>query len=341
MKNTKFIVSIVSCLLLAFVGRVVFADETSADGYSVSANIPDFQTDTNVSYFDLLLEPKEQKEISIHLVNNSKETATFIADVNNAATNSNGVIDYSKTNFEKDRSAKYELNKLVTPKTQEITLASGEAKDVAFQLKMPDENFKGIILGGIHVEKKDAASKKLEGTGIRNKYAYVIGVKLQNSMDKIDPDLKMLTVKPGLQNSYTTIFAKLQNPTATIMNKLAVNAKITKKGSKEVLYETKSNSLSVAPNTNFNYPIDLKKQKIQPGEYTVTIDATKTETGQKWHLAKNFTIQSDAVKKINKEAIIKKEPINYLPYMIVVGIVLVVVILFLSYKLMRQQNKGR
>jgi hypothetical protein len=341
MKKMRYGLSMIACLLFLFFGQNVFGAEQGAEGYSVSANIPEFQTNKEVSYFDLLLKPEEQKEISIHLANNTNEPATYQVQVNNAVTNSNGVIDYSKSTVEKDSSAKYELNKLVTPKTQEVTLQGGEQKDIAFQVNMPSESFKGIILGGIHIEKKESDKKKVDGTGIRNKYAYVIGIKLQNSLDKVDPDLKLLAVEPGLQNSYTTIFATLQNPKATILSHLDIKAKITKKDGKEVLYSAENNSASMAPNTTFKFPIDLKKQQMKAGDYTVTIDALQSDTGKKWHLTKDFTIKKAAVKRINKEAVIEKQPTDYLPYIIAVAVLLLGVIFFLTYKLIKQQNKGR
>ena len=341
MKTMNYVFRLVGCLFIFVWSQPAFAAETAADGYSVSANIPEFQTNTNASYFDLLLAPKDQKEISIHLANHSAKAATYLIQVNNAATNSNGVIDYSQPSFKKDASAAYELNQIVTPKEQEITLKGGENKEVAFQVKMPATSFKGIVLGGLHVEKEEDQTKKVDGTGIRNKYAYVIGIKLQNSFDQVSPDLKLLSVEPGLQNSYTTIFAQLQNPTAGIINQLDIKAEITKKGQQEVLYSSENAAASMAPNTNFKFPVDLNKQQLKAGSYTLSMDAVQKDTGNKWHLTKDFTIKAAAVKKINKEAVIEKQPLDYLPYILAIGGVLIAVILVLTYKLIKQQNKGR
>jgi hypothetical protein len=324
-------------IILLFIPFTSYAD-SSESAYSVSANIPESQVNKNLSYFDLLLSPKQQEDISIHLSNNSKEEAVYLIDVNNAATNSNGVIDYGQTDLKKDSSAKYVLNQLVTPKNQEVTLKAGEEKDIPFHVTMPDKSFSGMVLGGIHISKKDSESKKLDGTAIRNKYAYVIGVKLQNDTKAVAPDLKLRSAKPGLQNSYTTIFANIQNPEPTIISKTAIDAKITKKGSDKVLYETKKDNLSIAPNTNFDFPISLDKKEIAAGDYTVTIDAKEGNTNKTWHLTTDFTIKADKAKKINHEAVTEKQGIPYLPIIIGVGILLVLIILFLSYKLLKQKR---
>lgn len=325
-------------VFLLFIPFTSYADSTDS-AYSVSANIPEFQVNKNLSYFDLLLSPKQQESFSIHLANDGQKEATYLVDVNNAATNSNGVIDYGQTELKKDPSAKYVLNQLVTPKNQEVTLQAGEEKDIPFQVVMPAKSFSGIILGGIHISKKDNESKKLEGTAIRNKYAYVIGVKLQNKSTAVAPDLKLRSAKPGLQNSYTTIFANIQNPKPTIISKTTIDAKITKKGSEKILYETKKNNLSIAPNTNFDFPISLEKQKIATGDYTVTIDAKEENMNKAWHLTTDFTIKADKAKKINQEAVTEKTDNPYLMIVISVGSLLVLIILFLSYKLLKQKSR--
>ena len=327
----------ISFIILGMNNVKVYAD-SSESAYSVSANLPSFQNNKKLSYFDLLLKPSQKEQVSIHIKNNSQEKATYLVDVNNAVTNSNGVIDYGQKNVKKDVSADYVLNQLVSPETQEVILQPGEAKDIPFQIKMPKQAFTGIILGGIHITKKDTLSKKVSGTAIRNKYAYVIGMKLETNTNKVTPDLKLLAARPGLENSYTTIFANVQNPTPTIISKVSFDATITKKGSKKVLYKSKKENMSIAPNTNFNFPIGLTKEKITPGNYTVTIDAKEGTTNKTWHLTTDFEIQAKKAEKINKKAVLENKGVTYLPIIIVVGLLLIGIILVLSYKLLKQKK---
>ncbi|MBA5256742.1 DUF916 and DUF3324 domain-containing protein [Enterococcus hirae] len=337
MNKLRALIVLVLGLWVTMLPMSVYANSNES-AYSVSADIPDFQVDKNLSYFDLHLQPNQQKTIKIHLANTGKEKAAFLVNVNNAATNSNGVIDYGKNEFKKDPSAKYELNQLVKPKTQEVELPAGKAEDVQFQITMPKTAFKGIVLGGIHVSKKDDISQKAKGTAIRNKYAYVIGVKLQNSLVKVTPDLKLKKVNVGLQNSYTTIFANIQNPTATIISKVAFDAKVTKKDSNEILYETKKENLSIAPNTNFDFPIGLNKDKIAAGNYTVTIDAKEQGTTHRWHMTSDLTIKADKANKLNHDAVTNEKGIPYLSLIIGIGLFLVLIILFLSWKLLKAKR---
>ncbi|MGN8982308.1 DUF916 and DUF3324 domain-containing protein [Enterococcus villorum] len=337
-----------TCLVVGIIGlwgilfnstETLYADSTDS-AYSVSANIPEEQTNKDVSYFDLTVAPNDTRDLSIHLSNVGEKDSVFEIEINNAATNTNGVIDYNQSTFKKDASAKYTISDVLITDSKEVTVKAGEAKDVHFHLKMPKETFDGILLGGIHVSKKDNQSEKVSGTAIRNKYAYVVGVELRNNSNPVTPDLKLLSVKAGLQNSYATIFAHLQNPTPTIISQVHTKAVITKNGSSKVLYSAEKDNMSIAPNTNFNFPISLDKKKMDAGTYTLTMDATEGKTQKKWHLTKTFTIKSDKAKKINKEAVIEeKESISYLSIIIGVGIFLLGIIAFLSYKLFKQ--KGR
>ncbi|MGS6444844.1 DUF916 and DUF3324 domain-containing protein [Enterococcus hirae] len=314
--------------------------DSAESAYSVSANIPEEQTNKDVSYFDLTEAPNETRDLSIYLSNVGEKESVFEIEINNAATNTNGVIDYNQRTVKKDASAKYQVSDCLTTDAKEVTIPAGEAKDVHFQLKMPKESFDGILLGGIHVTKKENQSEKVSGTAIRNKYAYVIGVELRNNSKPVSPDLKLISARTGLQNSYATIFAHLQNPTSTIISQVHTEATITKKGSSKVLYTANKDHMSIAPNTNFDFPISVNKKKIDPGTYTLTVDATTENNQKKWHLAKTFTIKPDNAKKINDEAITEeKAEVSYLPMIIGIGSLLLGIIAFLSYKLFQQ--KGR
>lgn len=102
MNKLRALIVLVLGLWVTMLPMSVYADSNES-AYSVSADIPDFQVDKNLSYFDLHLQPNQQKTIKIHLANTGKEKAAFLVNVNNAATNSNGVIDYGKNEFKKIR----------------------------------------------------------------------------------------------------------------------------------------------------------------------------------------------------------------------------------------------
>lgn len=119
---------------------------------------------------------------------------------------------------------------------------------------------------------------------------------------------------------------------------MAFDAKVTKKDSNEILYETKKENLSIAPNTNFDFPIGLNKDKIAAGNYTVTIDAKEQGTTHRWHMTSDLTIKADKANKLNHDAVTNEKGIPYLSLIIGIGLFLVLIILFLSWKLLKAKR---
>ncbi|MGH2236588.1 WxL protein host-binding domain-containing protein, partial [Enterococcus faecalis] len=70
---------------------------------------------------------------------------------------------------------------------------------------------------------------------IKNDYSYVIGLQLTETEQKVTPELKLNTVEPGLDNYRTTLFANLQNTTATMLTDMTVTAEVYKENDIQVL----------------------------------------------------------------------------------------------------------
>lgn len=339
-----WVLAITMLMIGSLITPAVSAESTSSNpdmAYSVKANIPNSQVDKKLTYFDLQLTPGEQQDISISLTNSSKETSTFNVNAIHASTNKNGVIDYSNDKLKKDKSFKYDWKKIITNAKQQVTLKGGETKNVTFHISMPRKEYKGIILGGFHIQKQVADNRASEkGVMIRNRFAYIIGLSLQNSPTAVTPDLKLHKVKPVLDNSYTTITANLQNPTSTIIHKFNVTAKIYKKGSKEVLYTTTKKDMGMAPNSNFNFPIDLNHDPIKPGKYTAKIHATSEGNKYVWDLGGDFEIKDNDAKKLNDGAVVLNKDWTWLWILLgVIALILVGVIIWLIMMLKKRKDE--
>ncbi|KAF1299370.1 hypothetical protein BAU15_01615 [Enterococcus sp. JM4C] len=335
--------SVIIAVLLGFFsmigwGTTVQAVEKSEDmSYTVTANIPDSQINSAVSYFDLQISPGSKETVFLHLKNSGTEKSTFTILLNQAMTNKNGVIDYSKTQTKLDDSLKYKLADIVSPVKKEVTIDAGKELDVPFEIKMPVEKFEGIILGGFYVQKQ---SKEEEPTDeeviIKNQYAFVVGLSLQNTEAEVVPDLKLVTAKAGLDNSYTAVLANFQNPTASILRKLAIDATITQKGQEKTLYKVDKSGLAMAPNSNFDLPISLNKEAIKPGTYTLHVKASAEDQKYNWTFTKDFTIKSDKARKLNTDAVEVKKDNKWLIYVAAgIFILLLIIIVVLLMKIRR------
>lgn len=280
--------------------------------YSVKATIPDNQINKTLTYFDLKMEPNQKQELILTVTNSSNEEVTVLISPNVAITNQNGVIDYSQKTAKRDSSLKISLEDVIS-KEQEVVLLPNETKDVIFTLQMPENSFEGMILGGFYISQKEEENEEKntdENVQIKNNFSYVIGIKLRQNLDDVNPALKLNQIKPDLVNYRTVVTANLQNTKATIIRELDVEAKVTKKGDSSFLRETKKTNLSMAPNSNFNFPISWDNQRLEPGEYTLQLVAKSSEN--EWKFNQDFVIDSDDSNSLNKEAVdLEKKALNW------------------------------
>lgn len=298
-------------VFILVISLIILPQASQADSiaYSVKADIPDNQIDKAKTYFDLKMTPGQKQDISLTVHNSGDKEMTVFITPNNATTNQNGVIDYSEEKAKKDSSLKIPLTSVISGK-QEVKLNPNETKQVPFTIQMPEKEYNGDILGGFYIQKKTDAdeNKKDESVQIKNQYSYVIGIRLNETDTAVEPKLKLNQIKPALQNYRTAVTANIQNVESTIINDLDINASVTKQNSETILHETNKKGLSMAPNSNFDYPINWDNEQLNPGKYTVHI---KAKMGDKdWNFDKNFEIKSEASNKLNKEAVevVKPQP---------------------------------
>lgn len=330
-------------LSIIFICIISFPKESQADSmaYSVKADIPENQIDKAKTYFDLKMTPGQRQEISLTVSNSGDEETSIFITPNNATTNQNGVIDYSEEKAKLDSTLKIPLTSIISGK-QEVKLNPKETKQVTFVIQMPEKEYSGDILGGFYIQKKvdDTKAKKDESVQIKNQYSYVIGIRLNETDTMVSPKIKLNKVKPALENYRTAITANIQNTESKIINDLDINASVTKQDSTTVLHETNKKGLSMAPNSNFDYPISWDNEQLNPGKYTVHIKAKSGDAD--WNFDKNFEIKSDVSTKLNKEAVevVKPEPNWIMIISIIVGIVILIGAL-LIFMIIKNEKKKR
>ncbi|MEI5994505.1 DUF916 and DUF3324 domain-containing protein [Candidatus Enterococcus mansonii] len=336
MKKKYLLPLIIIVMALSF--SIHITNAFAADmNFSVEANIPKNQIDKSQTYFDLKMKPEQEQDISITIKNSSDEAATFTIEPHIAVTNQNGVIDYSKE-LEKDSSLNVGLTDVISGE-EKYTLAPKETKKAVFHLKMPKESYDGIILGGFHIrkEQKDDKAGEKQSVQIKNQYAYVIGIKLRETDKSVQPELVLNNVKPALQNYRTVVTANIQNTQPVIINGLKVKAKISKENSDEVLHETEKQDMSMAPNSNFDFPINWNSQKLKAGTYHLSLVA-EDDKEHKWTLEKTFKINGNESRKLNKEAVELEK--DYTMW-IILAVIMIILLLIIIWMIVKKQNEKK
>lgn len=307
----KIFLILASICLLLINSKISFAEGMD---YSIRADIPCNQIDKNLNYFDLMMKPGEDQDISITLTNQSEETEIFKISVNNALTTKNGNIDYTNHNVDPDESLKYPLEKLVTNNYQVVEIKSGETTKVPFHISMPKEKIEGVILGGIHISKEQTeANQKIET--IKNKYSHVIGLQIRQSLNAVTPIINLNEIQTTLVNNYIKVVANLQNSTASIISKVSIDTQIMEKNNNNLLLRTKKENMSIAPNTNFDFLVDGENTTLSSGVYTLNIHIS-SEQGD-WYFTKNFSLNNKQVTQNTTKADNYKSMYNILAIIVI------------------------
>lgn len=224
----------------------------------------------------------------------------FTAVVENAITNVNGVIEYEHETKEYDSSLKNKFTDLSEVK-ETVEVKSGSVETLDIQVKMPSEEFDGIILGGIRVSEVIPDGNT---SGISNVFSYVIPVKIRQNDTVIPNKLNFLGVSIGQQTYENVIKAKLQNPQPEILRELTIEAKIFEKNGEKALYEEKREDMKLAPNSNFPYTISLGKDEFEAGEYRLELTAKAEDLDEKW--TEDFEITAKKAQELNEGMVFKE-----------------------------------
>ncbi|WP_313468264.1 DUF916 and DUF3324 domain-containing protein, partial [Carnobacterium sp.] len=300
---------------------------------------PDNQIDDHHPYFDLKVKPAETQRLETIIYNNEDKEITVKVWIHNASTNSNGLIIYEEQE-ETDPSLTYPINEILTLEKEEVTVPAGESVSVFASLQVPEKDFEGILLGGLHFEKvTEEEEKQSEGVAIQNKYAYVIGVQLTETDTKILPNLQLNDVTPTLVNYRTAVVANVQNSAPTIVRDLVIQAKVFKNGTSAPIKSEEYEHFRMAPNSNMDIIINWENQALEAGDYRLELLAS-TE-GDEWEWNKPFTIDVEA-EELNEEAVeLEEKTIPTWGWIIIgigIGLAACVIALLLYIKKLKKNN---
>lgn len=330
---------VIACTVLLILPFTGFADDETMNFY-VTPEFPDSQVDGSRSYFDLNTAPGTTERLSVTLQNAIDAPVKVAITPHTAYTNVNGVVEYGKNAEEPDSTLVHSLDELIeTP--EPIELAGKETKTISLQLKMPEEAFEGFLAGGLRIsevkEETETTTSDEEGLAIKNEFAYVIGVVVSNSRNSVRPDLALLDVFPDQLNSRNVISATLQNVTPTFVNRLEVEAQVSRKGEEEVLYEAKKEQMQMAPNSHFNFPISLNGDRFRGGEYVVQLTARSGE--EEWQWTEEFTIEAEEARALNRDDV----TIDTSPNWLLIGSLTCMVILLavIAYLVVQNQKNNK
>ncbi|WP_321385981.1 DUF916 and DUF3324 domain-containing protein [uncultured Enterococcus sp.] len=308
-------------------------------GFSFELLFPENQHNKEVGYFDLRVTPGQTQTVQVKMNNTSDKEIIVDVKLNSAKTNSNGVIEYGPNALEKDASLTFDFIEIVTG-PEEVVIPPNSEQMVDLEVRVPETSFSGYISGGVQLQQKDDAAQEQKTGMVVNKFAYIIGFQLSESDEMPEEELALNKVYPELQNYRNAVFINFSNIQPIYVNGMTVEAQIMRKGSNEVLYDTKKTKIRMAPNTMIDFPVSMNGEKMVAGDYQAKIVVT-TEAGGRWEWDQEFTISDEEADKFNNEdlTLVQSGGINWLLIGIIVGgLLIVIVVIFLIVRFFRKKN---
>ncbi|WP_262315173.1 DUF916 and DUF3324 domain-containing protein [Lacticaseibacillus parakribbianus] len=252
-----------------------------------------YSVGTNAGFFDLKMKPGQSTELQVKLANTGSKPLKVRVDATAATTNSSSQADYTKTSTDYDATLTYPLPTLIQiPKAyRNLTIPARTTALYHMPLTMPKKAFKGVILGGLHVQPVTTTSAK---KGISNQYAYVMAIQLSNGTSQ-KPDLRLKGVSAGRADSQTSVNATLQNYRASLLLNGTIKAHVTKQGQNRTLKSLQVNKASAAPNSHWTVKVPWTGA-IAPGDYTLHLTYRSTDkqffSARTWTFTKNFHVSA-------------------------------------------------
>lgn len=272
MKKTLRLLMVLSSLfILAFPVQEVASMEVP---FSVEPVIPDNQA-SGVSYFDLALQSGQEQDLEVILTNSSDQPIEIVVKAHSGVTNANGVIVYdgslptvkSYDSIIFDEMVKIENDRVTVP-------ANGEAKAV-IHVKAPEDNFDGLILGGLHFLLEAPENDENSGVSIQNQYAYVIGVNIreEGNTTEVEADLEIDKIEAEEVYGQPGVVVYLNNLAPAIISNADVLAEIFPANQLDTpVAKREASMFSVAPSLAFNLPIELTEgEELAAGDYMLKI----------------------------------------------------------------------
>lgn len=281
----------------------------------------------DTGYFNLKMEPNQKQTVQVEMANITDKEVTVEIALNSAKTNSNGVLEFGPTVLKEDASLKYDFKDIVKgPET--ITIPAKQKVPLNLEITMPADTYDGIITGGIQMQvqkSKEQLEKEKKERQIVNRYAYVLGMVLKETDTKVTPELEFSKFYPELANYRNAVFVNFSNVRAEFLNDMTIDMQVMKKGSDEVLYDTKKTNMRMAPNSMINFPVEMNGERMEPGDYTGHVLVTSSD--QKWEWSNDFKITKEDADKYNAQdvTLVQERGFNWLLIGLIAGGVILVV----------------
>ncbi|GAA0454300.1 DUF916 domain-containing protein [Alkalibacillus silvisoli] len=282
-------------LFLFCASMTVSAEQTSP--VSINLIYPDNHIESTTGYFDLNVEPGEQQEVHVELINNRDEELTVIIEGADAYTDPNGGIMYGQ-NLESFNSSllqdAYEMS-LYIDVPGEIVIEPLARKTVPIKVDVPDL-IGQTVLGGLRFV-VPSQREDTEETGddearfiIQTDLVYAIATQL-NLPEQVESNFTFNGA--GFLSSTGEVYIGMQNDAHKIQDLISGKYSVLNEEGIE-LFSGTFEPFNMAPKSSIHYPISWDYESLEEGTYTLNVEAKIDEQGDV-SFSDSFTIGSQEI----------------------------------------------
>ncbi|WP_369404116.1 DUF3324 domain-containing protein [Secundilactobacillus oryzae] len=171
-----------------------------------------------------------------------------------------------------------------------MTIAAGKTRQVSFKLQMPDQAFRGQVMGGLQVVRESDQ----ESGSITDRYSVAVPVVIRQTKNQLKGQVNLVKASYRLENGVGVINLKTQNTAPWVLPSVQVTGNVIRRSDNEVVTTLKKREMALAPNSQFSLPVQVKKA-LAAGDYTLHYTAQASATNQVWHFNKDFTVKANQV----------------------------------------------
>jgi hypothetical protein len=307
--------------------------------FEVRPVLSDGQADTTVNYFDLDFKKGSTNTIRMQVYNNNDHTLKIKTAVRSAYTQNGGDLQFANNAKSFGAFGKIQLSDIakVVKKDREFSIGPGETKYVQATVKMPKNNYSGLVYGDWYFIQKQKKAKS-KSTGVAGNYAYSVGIALRGKNYEVHPELKYKTTGPILYNRHPAMGIKINNVKPMILTNTQIKAVIIRKGFNESKRMFNATGAKIAPDSTLTIPINWGYDQMKSGTYKVKVQIVGhshvNNLPMTWNFTKSFKVSNKQAKSINTQAV--KKPVNKWTYVATASGILTLVLAGTSVWIVRK-----
>lgn len=311
------------------------------------------------------VKPGSTVKVTVLITNKSKEKRSFKVSAYTASTNESGTVEYSSPKPKMDSSLKVDFRSLFKNNDVKVDVPGTNSTSngqvaVSLTAEIPNNAFKGTIMGGLNVYAYDPTEKlDKKSTSLVNKFAFVIPVifnvdysyptggidsKSAMSLGEVYPQVNIIG-----RESEAKIVEKIRNSKSGILPTFNTYTVVTMKGNSKLKAVSETQVNQMAPNSVWENPIKLGNQPLKAGNYHIVTkvrvvgenspiqDKTSVNKKYDFKMEKDFTVTGAQASQLNRQMGIKP---NYLWLWITLGVLAVILLVLAVWYFARRTKKN-